>query len=53
MPIRFEAQSVDTARVIGLALTPVFLLSALGLFLNVLGNRVGRLADRARKLEEQ
>lgn len=53
MPVRFEAQTVDVARIIGLALTPVFLVSSLGVLLNVLTNRVARLSDRARKLAEQ
>lgn len=38
------------ARVIQLAVAPVFLLTALGTFLGVLSTRLGRIVDRARVL---
>ena len=41
------------AHTIQLAIAPVFLLTALGTFLGVLSNRLGRIVDRARVLEEQ
>jgi hypothetical protein len=39
------------ARAIQLAIAPVFLLSAIAGFLNVLTNRLGRVIDRSRALE--
>ena len=41
----------DVARVIQLAVAPVFLLSGIGAFLNVMAGRLGRTVDRARRLE--
>lgn len=41
------------ARAIQLALAPVFLLSGIGAFLAVLTNRLARVIDRARTLEER
>lgn len=38
---------------IQLALTPVFMLVAIGNILNILSTRLGRVVDRARKLEAQ
>lgn len=43
----------DIAHVIQLAVAPVFLLSAVAAFLGVLANRLGRIIDRARRLEER
>jgi F0F1-type ATP synthase assembly protein I len=43
---------VDIGNVIQLAVAPVFLLSGIGIVLTVLTNRLARLVDRARKLEE-
>lgn len=43
---------VDIAQVIQLAVAPVFLLSGIGIVLTVLTNRLARVVDRARKLEE-
>ena len=40
----------DIAHVIQLAIAPVFLLTAVGTFLNVLANRLGRTVDRRRVL---
>jgi hypothetical protein len=37
---------------IQLAVAPVFLLSAIGMVLSVLANRLGRIVDRARRVEE-
>lgn len=41
------------AQVIQLAVAPVFLLAGVGATLNVLANRIGRIIDRARVLEER
>lgn len=42
----------DVAGVIQLAVAPVFLLSAVGITLTVLTNRLARIVDRARRLED-
>ncbi len=44
-------QVPDVARVIQLAVAPVFLLSGVGVTLTVLTNRLSRIVDRARSLE--
>ena len=44
---------VDVAHVIQLAVAPVFLLSGVGVMLTVFTNRLGRIIDRARILEER
>jgi hypothetical protein len=41
------------AHSIQLSVAPVFLLSGIGVFLGVLTNRLGRVVDRARPLEEK
>jgi hypothetical protein len=41
----------DIGRNIQLAVAPVFLLSGIGAFLNVLTARLGRVVDRARRIE--
>jgi hypothetical protein len=41
------------AQIIQLAVTPVFLLTAIGTILNVLTARLGRVVDRARALEDE
>jgi hypothetical protein len=41
-------QSVDIAHLIQVALTPIFLISAIGVTLNVLTSRLSRIVDRAR-----
>ena len=46
------APLVDIGHVIQLAVAPVFLLSGIGIVLTVLTNRLARVVDRARKLEE-
>src|SRR5690349_12344634 len=43
----------DVAHLIQLAVAPVFLLSAVAAFLGVLTSRLGRIIDRARRLEER
>jgi Protein of unknown function (DUF2721) len=44
--------SVNTvAEIVRLALAPVFLLSGIGAFLNVLASRLSRIVDRSRQLE--
>jgi hypothetical protein len=51
----FEASpdlSVSTvAEIVRLALAPVFLLSGIGAFLNVLASRLSRIVDRSRQIE--
>src|SRR5580658_6419418 len=44
-------QNVDIAHLIQVALTPIFLISAIGVTLNVLTNRLARIVDRARAIE--
>jgi hypothetical protein len=44
-------QSVDIAHLIQVALTPIFLISAIGVTLNVLTSRLARIVDRARGME--
>jgi hypothetical protein len=48
---QFATQSVDIAHLIQVALTPIFLISAIGVTLNVLTSRLARIVDRARALE--
>lgn len=43
----------DIARVIQLAVAPVFLLASVGAMLTVLTNRLARIVDRARVIEEE
>jgi CBS domain containing-hemolysin-like protein len=45
-------QVVDIAHAIQLAVAPVFLFSGVGVLLGVLTNRLARIVDRARKVEE-
>jgi hypothetical protein len=47
-----QVQSVDIAHLIQVALTPIFLISAIGVTLNVLTSRLARIVDRAREMEE-
>jgi hypothetical protein len=44
---------IDIAHLIQIALTPIFLISAIGVTLNVLTNRLARIVDRARAWEDQ
>lgn len=46
------AFSTGIAHVIQLAVAPVFMLTSVGAFLTVLTNRLSRVVDRSRKLEE-
>jgi uncharacterized membrane protein len=46
-------QNVDIAHLIQVALTPIFLISAIGVTLNVLTNRLARIVDRARAMEKE
>ncbi len=47
------AQNVDIAHLIQVALTPIFLISAIGVTLNVLTSRLARIVDRARAMEKE
>jgi hypothetical protein len=46
------ADSMDVARLIQVALTPIFLISAIGVMLSVLTSRLARIVDRARHIED-
>ena len=48
----YGLEVVDVAHAIQLAVTPVFLLSGIGVLLGVLTNRLARIVDRARKVAE-
>ncbi len=50
-PLAGEPAFADLAHVIELSIAPVFLLVAIGSFLNVMTQRLGRIIDRARDLE--
>lgn len=45
-------QATDIAHLIQVALTPIFLISAIGVTLNVLTSRLARIVDRARAMED-
>jgi hypothetical protein len=47
----FFPQAADVAHLIQVALTPIFLISAIGVTLNVLTSRLARIVDRARTME--
>ncbi len=47
----YAVASVDIAHLIQIALTPIFLISAIGVTLNVLTSRLARIVDRARAME--
>lgn len=47
------SQSADIAHLIQVALTPIFLISAIGVTLNVLTSRLARIVDRARAMEDK
>jgi hypothetical protein len=51
MPVETHLQ--DITHTIQLAVAPVFLLTALGTTLGVLTTRLGRIVDRARRLEDR
>ena len=46
------SDATAVAQVIQLTIAPVFLLSAIGAMLTVMTNRLGRVIDRARRVEE-
>ena len=46
-------QATDVAHLIQVALTPIFLISAIGVTLSVLTNRLSRIVDRARSMEKE
>lgn len=48
-----ETHIADITRVIQLAVAPVFLLTAIGTFITALNNRLGRVIDRRRVLQER
>ena len=48
-----EFSDVAVAHAVQLAVAPVFLLTGIGAFLTVMTNRLGRVIDRARILEER
>lgn len=47
------AATADIARIIQLAVAPVFLIAGIGALLNVLTTRLGRAFDRSRRLEAE
>jgi hypothetical protein len=49
----FFPQAADVAHLIQVALTPIFLISAIGVTLNVLTSRLARIVDRARTMEDE
>jgi CBS domain containing-hemolysin-like protein len=49
----YAVQPVDIAHLIQVALTPIFLISAIGVTLNVLTSRLARIVDRARAMEDE
>ncbi|MDF2638179.1 MAG: hypothetical protein K0R64_1163 [Novosphingobium lindaniclasticum] len=49
----FAIDNVMIVQTIQLALTPVFVLVAIGNILNILSSRLGRVVDRARYLQER
>jgi hypothetical protein len=48
----YGVQATDIAHLIQVALTPIFLISAIGVTLNVLTSRLARIVDRARAMED-
>jgi hypothetical protein len=52
MPLPSAMPITDIAHIIQLAVAPVFLLSGVGVTLTVLTNRLSRIVDRARVLED-
>ncbi len=49
----FDLQTENVARLIQLALGPVFLISGVGITLSMLTQRLARIVDRARALEDR
>ena len=48
-----ESQLTDIARIIQLAVAPVFLLTAIATMINALNTRLGRIVDRRRVVQER
>lgn len=48
-----ESHITDITRVIQLAVAPVFLLTAIGTLITALNNRLGRIVDRRRVVQER
>src|SRR5882724_10285564 len=53
LPMNTELAVSGIAHVIQLAVAPVFLIAGIGGMLGVLSNRLARIVERARKLEER
>jgi len=53
LAVDFFHPAFDIAHLIQVALTPIFLISAIGVTLNVLTSRLARIVDRARSLEDR
>lgn len=51
--MQIDLQTENVAKLIQLALGPVFLISGVGITLSMLTQRLARIVDRARKLEDQ
>ncbi len=51
--MQFSPALSTIAQTIQLSLSPVFMLAGIGAIMNVLAGRLGRVIDRARKLEEE
>jgi len=51
--MQIDLQTENVAKLIQLALGPVFLISGVGITLSMLTQRLARIVDRARTLEEQ
>ncbi len=49
----YSVHSAEIAHLIQVALTPIFLISAIGVTLNVFTSRLARIVDRARGMEER
>ncbi len=49
----YTVQPTDIVHLIQIALTPIFLISAIGVTLNVLTSRLARIVDRARTMEDE
>ena len=51
--MQIDLQTENVAKLIQLALGPVFLISGVGITLSMLTQRLARIVDRARKMEDQ
>src|SRR5215471_16073732 len=52
-PMQIDLQTENVAKLIQLALGPVFLISGVGITLSMLTQRLARIVDRARTLEDR